>query len=140
MTFLPLRILYYRFVRNCFLEIIENEEVQSKYALRSKTGDLSVPNPRMSFLGVLYLYVAIPKEIEEKKLVNDYLGENLKFLNDVFIAMGLYSLIRQESRTFRKGEQKIYLIKYVPILKIWDYIFLILLPFALYFLSLRIYF
>ena len=67
----------------------------------------------------MYLYVVIPQNVP-RDLVNEYLKEHLRFLEEALSVQSLYGLVRTKKRRFivDDSDQKevIYLIKFIPIL------------------------
>ena len=76
-------------------------------------------NIRITIFGIMYLYVVIPQNVP-RDLINEYLKEHLRFLEEALSVQSLYGLVRTKKRRFivDDSDQKevIYLIKFIPIL------------------------
>lgn len=110
-------IYLYHYTLACFRNIKTDERLQGLYQL--VIDKKTVENIRTTIFGIMYLYVVIPQNVP-RDLVNEYLKEHLRFLEEALSVQSLYGLVRTKKRRFivDGSDQKevIYLIKFIPIL------------------------
>ena len=110
-------IYLYRYTLACFRNIKTDERLQGLYQL--VIDKKAIENIRTTILGIMYLYVVIPQNVP-RDLVNEYLKEHLRFIEEALGVQSLYGLVRTKKRRFivDDSDQKetIYLIKFIPIL------------------------
>jgi len=108
----------------CFREITDNAVLRKKYAIKHEEEDgkaTYTQNPKMTRLGVLYIYAVIPKEVTAEKH-EAWLSAHMELLNNALMAMDLYGAVSMKSRTFDTDNGTIYLMKYVPVMKLWSFV------------------
>lgn len=110
-------IYLYHYTLACFRNIKTDERLQGLYQL--VIDKKAIENIHTTVLGIMYLYVVIPQNVP-RDLVNEYLKEHLRFLEEALSVQSLYGLVRTKKRRFivDDSDQKevIYLIKFIPIL------------------------
>ena len=110
-------IYLYHYTLACFRNIKTDERLQGLYQL--VIDKKAIENIHTTVLGIMYLYVVIPQNVP-RDLVNEYLKEHLRFLEEALSIQSLYGLVRTKKRRFivDDSDQKevIYLIKFIPIL------------------------
>lgn len=110
-------IYLYHYTLACFRNIKTDERLQGLYQL--VIDKKATENIRTTIFGIMYLYVVIPQNVP-RDLINEYLKEHLRFLEEALSVQSLYGLVRTKKRRFivDDSDQKevIYLIKFIPIL------------------------
>jgi hypothetical protein len=120
----------YRYTRVCFKDLARMVAVKYKLVYGGKTY-----LPRMTPLGVLYLWVAVPMELKEKPQVDGFLREKLLSLNEDMEHLNLYGTVKLTVDFFivepdpksvavksdDDVEQLICLVKYVPVFTSWNF-------------------
>lgn len=110
-------IYLYYYTLACFRNIKTDERLQGLYQL--VIDKKAIENIRTTIFGIMYLYVVIPQNVP-RDLINEYLKEHLRFLEEALSVQSLYGLVRTKKRRFivDDSDQKevIYLIKFIPIL------------------------
>lgn len=110
-------IYLYHYTLACFRNIKTDERLQGLYQL--VIDKKATENIRITIFGIMYLYVVIPQNVP-RDLINEYLKEHLRFLEEALSVQSLYGLVRTKKRRFiiEDSDQKevIYLIKFIPIL------------------------
>lgn len=122
----------YLYTKKCFRLICEDISLIKTY------------KPRVTPLGVLYIFYRIPTQIDEK-YHNDVISQNMQFMDASLTAMGLTGIVEFECRyidTDEENQDFVYLIKFKPIFNYisWYYIvkwFLICTIFILLLLNLE---
>lgn len=110
-------IYLYHYTLACFRNIKTDERLQGLYQL--VIDKKAVENIRTTIFGIMYLYVVIPQNVP-RDLINEYLKEHLRFLEEALGVQSLYGLVRTKKRRFivdgSDQKETIYLIKFIPIL------------------------
>ena len=110
-------IYLYHYTLACFRNIKTDERLQGLYQL--VIDKKATENIRITIFGIMYLYVIVPQNVP-RDLINEYLKEHLRFLEEALSVQSLYGLVRTKKRRFivEDSDQKevIYLIKFIPIL------------------------
>lgn len=110
-------IYLYNYTIACFRNIKTDERLQGLYQL--SIDKKVIENIRITFLGIMYLYVIIPQNVP-RDLINEYLKEHLQFLEEALSVQSLFGLVRTKKRRFivddNDQKESIYLIKFIPIL------------------------
>ena len=110
-------IYLYHYTLACFRNIKTDERLQGLYQL--VIDKKAIVNSHTTMFGIMYLYGVIPQNVP-RDLINEYLKEHLRFLEEALSVQSLYGLVRTKKRRFivDDSDQKetIYLIKFIPIL------------------------
>jgi spermidine/putrescine-binding protein len=120
------------------IEILQRYSIKIKYKENNEEFSFHYQFPKMSFLGVLYLFIIIPESLKNKelssKLIDEYLSTKLEMINDAMIKMGLLGLVRNKFRLIKKSDNEtFYYFKFVPdFLNFFDYIKILVWFFLIY--------
>jgi hypothetical protein len=108
------QILNYFYVIGCFKVVLKTDIITKTYMIKVKDSE-SIQNPRMTKLGVLYLFLTIPKEIAAD-LKEQYVAKNLDLLNRLLLEMELIGSVTVTRREFtQEDENTLILVKYIPV-------------------------